>query len=80
MSFSRVGPNQTIERGQFRLAKSGSPSFGPGHKESRSQSQITSRILFLSFVFWGEKLQSQLRQYARGVQSDQTPDGGTDSA
>ena len=22
MSFSRVGPNQTIERGQFRLAKS----------------------------------------------------------
>jgi hypothetical protein len=23
MSFSRVGPNQTIERGQFRVAKSG---------------------------------------------------------
>jgi hypothetical protein len=22
MSFSRVGPNQTIERGQFRVAKS----------------------------------------------------------
>ena len=23
MSFRRVGPNQTIERGQFRVAKSG---------------------------------------------------------
>ena len=26
MSFSRVGPNQTIERGQFRVAKSSGES------------------------------------------------------
>jgi hypothetical protein len=45
MSFSRVGPNQTIERGQFRVAKSISYLLGKIggwlKKEGRADSLVT---------------------------------------
>ena len=46
MSFSRVGPNQTIERGQFRVAKSVS-SLGIPPK-------LTSNFLCVSFRVLGQ--------------------------